>query len=719
MKGDVTSLAQQYYLIMVRVQGMLAQGVRLVKMTKFLFLGCAMLALAGVAAEPASTSAPKKAAKASTKPAMGSFGYDADGIDKATKPGDDFYKFVNGTWADKTAIPNDRSSWGGFSILRDLSDTRTRAIIEQVSATKNAAGSNAQKVGDFYAAFMDEAAIEAKGLTPIQPILSAIGAIKTPTDLAQAFGVANRLGIGMPIGMGVEQDLKDNSVYSGYLGQGGLGLPDRDYYLVDSNPRFVAVRAKYVAHIDAMLKLAGVADSAAKAQRIYDLEKKIAATHWTQAEQREVDKIYNPVAVTELAAKMPGFDWALYLKTVGIGDLKQVIATQPSALTAAAAMVSSEPIDVWKDYLTFRVIKDAAPFLPKAFVAEDFAFNGPVLSGTPQLKDRWKRGVDYVNATMGEAVGQLYVTKYFPPAAKAKADELVRNVTKAMDARISRLEWMAPETKAKARIKLAAFTAKIGYPDKWRDYSALNIVAGDAFGNVTRATEFEYDRQLAKIGKPVDRTEWGMTPQTVNAYANPLMNEIVFPAAILQPPFFDPNADPAINYGGIGAVIGHEISHHFDDQGRKFDPTGKLSEWWTPEDIKRFDSYTARVVAQYGGYEPLSGSKINGKLTLGENMADLAGVNVAYDAYKISLGNKPAPVIDGFTGDQRFFLGFGQIWRNKYREATLQRLLTTDPHSPGNFRPYVVRNLDAWYKAFDVKAGDKLYLAQADRLKIW
>jgi putative endopeptidase len=689
------------------------------KLAKILAASVAAASLIGVAFVPASTSTPKKASQSAGKPALGAFGYDAEGMDKATKPGDDFYKFVNGTWAAKTPIPADRSSWGGFSILRDLSDTRTRAIIEQVSATKNAPGSNAQKVGDFYAAFMDEAAIEAKGLKPLEPTLAAIAAINTPSQLAQAFGAANRLGISTPIGMGVEQDLKDNTVYSGYLGQGGLGLPDRDYYLLDSNARFVAIRPKYIAHIAAMLKLAGIADSEAKAQRIYDLEKKIAATHWTQAEQREVDKIYNPVQVTELAAKMPGFDWPLYLKAVGIGDLKMVVATQPSALTAAAQMVSSEPIDVWKDYLTFHTIKDAAPFLPKAFVAEDFAFNGPILSGTPQLKDRWKRGVDFVNATMGEAVGQLYVTKYFPPAAKAKADELVRNITKAMDARIARLEWMAPETKAKARVKLAAFTAKIGYPEKWRDYSALQIVPGDAFGNVTRAAEFEYNRQLAKIGNPVDRTEWGMTPQTVNAYANPLMNEIVFPAAILQPPFFDPKADPAVNYGGIGAVIGHEISHHFDDQGRKFDPTGKLSEWWTAEDVKRFNSYTARVVAQYGAYEPLEGSKINGNLTLGENMADLAGVNVAYDAYKISLGNKPAPVIDGFTGDQRFFLGFGQIWRNKYRDATLQRLLTTDPHSPGHFRPYVVRNLDAWYEAFAVKPGDKLYLAQADRLKVW
>lgn len=350
---------------------------------------------------------------------------------------------------------------------------------------------------------------------------------------------------------------------------------------------------------------------------------------------------------------------------------------------------------------------------------ESFAFNGQVLSGTPQLKERWKRGVDLINGTLGEAVGEIYVARYFPPEAKAKADELVRNLTRAMDLRLTKIEWMSPATRAKAREKLAAFTPKIGYPDVWRDYSALKIVPGDAFGNVSRAVEFEYQRELAKIGKPVDRNEWQMTPQTVNAYANPLMNEIVFPAAILQAPFFDPNADPAVNYGAIGMVIGHEISHHFDDQGRKFDPQGKLSDWWTEEDVKRFEALTAKVVKQYGEYEPLPGSKVNGELTLGENMADLAGLTIAYDAYKLSLGGKPAPVIDGFTGDQRFFLGFAQVWRNKYRDATLQQLLTVDPHSPGHVRPKVARNLDAWYEAFGIKPGEKYYLPPEQRIRVW
>lgn len=687
-------------------------------MTSKLFSGAAALALAiGLCGGPLAAEDVRNTAKAQ-KAELGSFGFDASGMDRSTKAGDDFYKFANGNWDKTTAIPSDRSSWGGFAILRDRSDTRTRAIIEEVSKEKSAPGSVAQKVGDFYASFMDEAAIESKGADPIRPILSSIAAIRTPSDLSRAFGAANRMGISMPIGMGVELDLKDNTVYAGYVGQGGLGLPDRDYYLEDK-PKFVEVRAKYLTHIANMLKLAGIADADAKAQRIFDLEKKIASTHWTQAESRQIDKLYNPVAATELGAKMPGFDWPLFLTTVGIGNLKTVIVTQPSAVTGAAKLVASEPLETWKEYLTFHTIKDAAPFLSKAFVDENFAFDGPVLTGTPQLKERWKRGVDVINATLGEAVGEIYVARYFPPESKAKADELVKNLTRAMDIRLAKLEWMSPETRVKARQKLAAFTPKIGYPDAWRDYSALQIVAGDAFGNAVRATEFEYNRQLAKIGKPVDRREWQMTPQTVNAYANPLMNEIVFPAAILQAPFFDPNADPAVNYGAIGMVIGHEISHHFDDQGRKFDPQGKLSDWWTPEDVKRFDALTAKVVKQYSEYEPLPGSKVNGELTLGENMADLAGLTIAYDAYKLSLGGKPAPVIDGFTGDQRFFLGFAQVWRAKYRDATLQQLLTTDPHSPGNVRPKVARNLDAWYAAFGIKPGEKYYLSPDQRIRVW
>jgi len=693
-------------------------------MKRIIVAGVSALALSSLAASVAVSAASKKSAPAKSqkvvaKPTFGSFGVDTAGMDKTATPGSDFYRFVNGTWSDKTVIPEDKSSWGGFMILRDLSDQRTRAIIEEVSKGKNKPGSAAQKVGDYFASFMDEAGIEALGITPLKPELDAIAKIDSPASLAAALGRANRMGIDVPIGIGVEQDLKDNSVYSVYLGQGGLGLPDRDYYLVNDNERFVEARGKYKIHIAAMLKLAGYDDVEARAERIYDLEHKIAETHWTQAESRQIDKMYNPLTVAELGTKMPGFDWSTFLTTTELAGQSKLIATQPSALIAAAKLTSEVPLSTWKDYLALRTIKDAAPLLPKAFVDENFAFEGKVLNGTPQIKERWKRGVDMVNGGLGEAVGQIYVARYFPPEAKAKADALVKNLISAMDVRLSKLEWMSPETRVKARAKLAAFTPKIGYPTKWRDYSKLTVKRGDAFGNAVRATEFEYARNLAKIGKPVDRTEWFMTPQTVNAYANPLMNEIVFPAAILQPPFFDPNADPAVNYGGIGAVIGHEISHHFDDQGRKFDKTGNLTDWWTAEDVKRFEALTAALGKQYSAYEPLPGAHVNGELTMGENIADLAGVTVAYDAYQISLGGKPAPLLDGYTGEQRFFLGFGQIWRNKYRDATLQRQLTTDPHTPGHFRPYVVRNVDAWYQAFKTAEGEKFVLAPADRVRIW
>jgi putative endopeptidase len=693
---------------------------------KIVLCGAASAALVASAsfAAPAARPAAKRTASTAgahaghARPQLGSWGVDLAGMDKNVNPGDSFYDYVNGTWDRNTVIPADKSSWGGFGKLRDLSDERTREIIEAAARTKAAPGSNAQKVGDLYASFMNEAAIEAKGLTPLQPYFAKINAIQNPTDLARFFGEANRLGIGTPFSAGVEQDLKDNSLYSVYLGQGGIGLPDRDYYLDESKPKFAEVRAKYVQHIGNMLRLAGLSDPEGRAQRIYDLEKKIAEAHWTRVQRRQFDKLYNPMNAAQMAQSMPGFDFPVFLQAAGLAGQPQVIVANPSALAGAAKLVQSEPIETWRDYLTFRTLSGAAEMLPKAFVDENFAFKGKVLSGTPELKDRWKRGVDLVGDSMGEAVGQLYVSRYFPADAKAKADELVRNLIASMDRHLAALEWMSPETKVKARAKLAAFTPKIGYPDRWRDYSALQIVPGDALGNALRAQAFEYNRQLAKIGKPVDRSEWGMSPQTVNAYANPLMNEVVFPAAILQPPFFDPNADPAVNYGAIGAVIGHEISHHFDDQGRKFDPRGNLKDWWTPQDVKRFEAMTANVVKQYGGYEPLPGSHVNGELTLGENMADLAGLAIAYDAYKMSLHGRPDRVIDGYTGDQRFFLGFGQVWRQKTREAALQQQLTTDPHTPGQLRPNVVRNFDAWYKAFNVRDG-KLYLPPEQRIRIW
>lgn len=668
----------------------------------------------GSAAGVKSTAAPA----AANKPHFGTWGFDTQGLDKAANPGDSFNLYANGAWEKNTEIPADRSSWGGFGVLRDLSDQRTRAIIEEAARSNAAPGSNQHKVGTFFASFMDEAAIEAKGAAPLKPHLAKIAAINSTSDLARAFGEANQMGVGSPFGAQVEQDLRNNTRYAAYVGQGGLGLPDRDYYLDDKNPKFVEARRKYQQHIATMLSLAGISDPQARAQRIYDLERKIAEAHWTRVEQRQIEKLYNPMSRADLAKNIPGFDWKTYLTAAGVSSEPTIIVAHPSALAGAAKLVQSESLQAWRDYLTFRTVAAAAPMLPKAFVDESFAFNGKALAGTPQLKDRWKRGVDLVGGGMGEAVGQLYVAKHFPPEAKAKADELVRNLIKAMDVRLANLDWMAPETKVKARAKLAAFTPKIGYPDTWRDYSSLEIRPGDALGNALRAASFEYKRNLDKLGKPVDRGEWGMYPQTVNAYANPLLNEIVFPAAILQPPFFDPNADDAVNYGGIGAVIGHEITHHFDDQGRKFDQNGNLAEWWTPADASRFKALADNLVAQYAAYEPLPGRKVNGELTLGENIADLAGLTIAYDAYKMSLNGKPAPVIDGYTGDQRFFLGFGQIWRNKYREPLLQQVLTTDPHTPGNFRANVVRNFDPWYSAFNVENG-ALYLKPEQRIKLW
>ena len=676
------------------------------------------VAAVGLAAAAVPLSAAHTGHAPSARPKLGTWGFDSAGMDRAVKPGDNFFGFANGTWARTTEIPADKPVWGGFVELDELSTQRTRAIVEDAAGTDAPAGSVQRKVGDFYASFMDEAAIEAKGVAPLKPHLDRIAAIRSASDVARAFGDLSQMGVRTPIGAEVDQDLKDNRSYAAYVGQGGLGLPDRDYYLDSANSKFVEAKAKYATHIANMLRLAGISEPEARAQRIVALETRIASSHWTRGQRRQVENLYNPMNRAELAAKMPGFDWSAYLAAAGLAGEDRVIVAQPSAIAAAAKLVGSEPLESWKDYLAFRTLATAAGNLPNAFVEESFAFNGKVLSGTPQLRERWKRGSDMVGAGMGEAVGQLYVARSFPPEAKAKADELVGNLIKAMDVRLANLAWIIPETKAKARAKLAAFTPKVGYPDKWRDYSALEIRRDDALGNALRANRFEYARNIAKLGKPIDRGEWGMSPQTVNAYANPLLNEIVFPAAILQPPFFDPKADDAVNYGGIGAVIGHEISHHFDDQGRKFDDKGNMADWWTEKDIAEFKKLTDRMVAQYGAYEALPGARVNGQLTLGENIADLAGLAIAYDAYRMSLNGRPAPVVEGHTGDQRFFLGFGQVWRTKYRDALLQQLLTVDSHSPGTIRPLVVRNFDAWYEAFDVRDG-KLYLPPEQRIRVW
>jgi len=651
-------------------------------------------------------------------PQFGTFGFDVAGMDRTVRPGDDFVGYANGTWIKKTAIPADRSSINGFVTLDDLSRERTRGIIEAAATAGVAGDIDARRVGTYYATFMNEAAIEAKGAAAIQPALNRIAAIATPADVARALGRDQRIGVGGPFGVGVQQDPKNPERYMVGMGQGGLGLPDRDYYLVDT-PKLADTRAKYVAHIAAMFRLAGFADVEARAKAVFALERDIAQAHWTQVENRDPIKTYNLRSPAALAAEAPGFDWALFRDAAGVGREERLDIGQPTAFTAMARLVADRPLAVWKDYLALRILDAEAGVLSKSFVDENFAFYGTVLSDQPENEVRWKRGVEAVNGAMGEAVGKLYVAKYFLPEAKAKIDALVHNLLTSMGASITAANWMSPATKAQALAKLATFDPKLGYPSKWRDYSRLAVVAGDAIGNSDRANAFEYDRNLAKLGGPLDRTEWGMTPMTINAYYNPPKNEIVFPAAIMQPPFFDPAADPAVNYGAIGAVIGHEISHGFDDQGRQYDAKGALRDWWTPADAMSFTNRADRLVKQYGGYEPLPGTRIKGALTLGENIADLSGLRIAFEAYQLSLHGQPAPVIDGLTGNQRFFLGFAQVWRGKTRDAALLSQLTVDPHSPESFRALEVRNFDPWYAAFDVKPGDKLYLKPDDRVRIW
>ncbi|HYO70417.1 MAG TPA: M13 family metallopeptidase [Archangium sp.] len=666
--------------------------------------------------------------KAAAPPAHGSFGVDTAGMNTAVAPGDNFYRFVNGTWLDKAEIPADRSSYGMFTKVAEEASHRTRALIEEAASANAPAGSEVRKLGDLFASFMDEAGIEAKGLAPLQPELERIAAITTRKELSAALGDTLRADVDALntgdvttdrlFGLWVTEDMNEPSRYAAYLLQGGLGLPDRDYYLVD-NARFTEVRQKYQQHIAAMLGLAGIPDAEARAKRIVELEREIARVHWTQVDPQDVAKVNNRWPRSELATHAPGLDWDAYLEAAGLGQQREFIIWQPSALTGISKLVGSEPVQTWKDYLTFHALERASPFLSKAFVDEGFAFNGRVLSGAQQLRERWKRGVDVTSGAMGEAIGKLYVEKYFPPEAKAEADKMVRNIVTAFGQRIDALAWMSPETKARAKEKLGTLQVGIGHPAKWRDYSGLEIVRGDAYGNAERASRFEYRRNLARLGKPVDRSEWFMPPQLVNALNSPQQNSIIFPAAILQPPFFDPNADPAVNYGAVGTVIGHEIVHSFDDVGAQFDARGKLANWWTKEDAEKFKAAGQALVAQYNAYRPLPDLAVNGELTLGENIADIAGVAIALDGYRLSLGGKPAPVLEGFSGEQRFFLGFGQMWRNKYREPYLRRILMTDGHSPGEYRVSTVRNIDAWYQAFGATPGQTLYLTPEQRVRIW
>lgn len=662
------------------------------------------------------------------KAQVGEFGFDVSGMDTSVAPGDDFFRYSVGKWVDRTEIPADRANITSFAVIAERAAARTRAIIEDTAKTEAPAGSEARKIGDYFASFMDEAAIEALGAAPLKPELDEIAAIRTRKDLSRVIGAAIRADTDAlnatnyytdrPFGLWVAEDLDDTTKYRAYLMQGGLGMPDREFYL-GQTPRFVELRAKYQAHVAAMLKLAGYPDPEGAARRVMALEMAIAKTHATVDETSDVTKSNTVWTRAELAAKAPGLDWEAFLAGAGLSGEPRFGAWQAGAIAGMSKLVGSQPIGTWRDYLAFHVIERGAPQLSKAFVDEHFAFNGTALSGTPQQRERWKRGVDATSGAMGEAIGKLYVERHFSPQAKAQVQEMAANVVKAFDARIDKLDWMTPQTKARAKKKLSNFRVYVGYPDKWRDYSGLEVVRGDAYGNWRRAGLFEYRRNVAKLGRPVDRAEWFMSPQTVNALFAPSQNSIIFPAAILEPTFFDPNADAAVNYGAIGGVIGHEVSHGFDDLGAQFDENGNLKNWWAPADLARFKAETKKLADQYSAYEPLPGLHFNGQQVLGENIADVAGLAAAYDAYHLSLKGQPAPVIGGFTGDQRFYFGWAQNYRSKFREAALRRQVVTGVHSPGPWRALTVRNQDPWYPAFEVKDGQKLYLAPADRVKIW
>jgi len=648
-------------------------------------------------------------AQDTARPQIGRYGFDEGGMDKAAAPGDDFDEYANGGWLKATAIPADKASFGAFDTLADLSRERTHGILE-------AEGARGSKIGTAYVAYLDTAAIEAKGLAPAKPWLDKVKEV-TRVSYPSLLAEADRNGVSVPFNVGVSTDAKQPDVYAVSMRQGGLGLPDRDYYL-SADPKLVEARTAYQAHIAKMFALAGEPDAEARAEAVVDFETEIAKVHWTRIQSRDADKTYNKMPVAQLAQAAPGFDFARFLAEEKLTQ-PTVIVGQPSAIAGMARLVGATPVAVLRDQLLIRSLDGYADVLPLAFDREQFAFYGTTLNGTPEQQLRWKRAVDFTQGALTDEVGKLYVARYFPPATKAAADALVRNVLAAMTARVEKLDWMTPATKRQAVAKLAAFTPRIGYPDKWRDYAALTVRSGDAFGNSLRAAQWSHDYQVGKLGKPVYRWEWGMTPMTVNAQANPTLVAITFPAAILQPPFFDPKADPAVNYGGIGAVIGHEISHHFDDQGSKFNVKGALAEWWTPADVAAFKRRTDALVAQYDAYEPLPGFHVKGGLTLGENTADLAGLSAAYDAYHASLKGRAAPVIDGTTGDQRFYLGWAQVWRRNYREASLRQRLLTDPHSPSKQRVWVVRNLDPWYAAYKPDAGQKMVLSPEQRVRIW
>lgn len=666
---------------------------------------------------------------AQTAPKFGKWGVDLTSLDSSVKPGDNFFLHVNGGWLKSAQIPADRSSTGSFQDLQILSEERLKTIVADLEKTPDQRLTpEERKLRDLYDAFVNIDAIETRGLAPVKADLDYLENLKTLDDVAHAMGSIRLSTVSIyNIGIGVDDKHPDN--YSVNLGQGGLGMPDRDYYL-SSDPQIVKTREAYRKYLADMMTLAGLSDAAARADRVLAVETEIAKVSWNRADRRDEDKIYNPMPASALKTLAPDFEWNAFLSEGHIpltrpdGSERYVIVAEKTAFGPLATIFKNTPVSTWSDYLVVHYLHTFSPYLPKRFDDLDFSFYGTVLTGRTQQLDRKTRAMHLLDQDIGEAMGKLYVARYFPPEAKAKADLLVSNLRKAYEADIKTLDWMSPATRDKALEKLHQFTPKIGYPVKWRDYSALKVVPDNSVANAQQVTLFEWNRDVTRINQPVDKTEWGMTPSTINAYYNPSFNEIVFPAAILQPPFFDPNADDAVNYGAIGAVIGHEISHGFDDQGSKYDGKGVFQDWWTKEDRANFDARTQALVKQYDGYYPLPESDpklhVIGANTLGENIADNAGLAIALKAYHLSLNGKPAPVIDGYSGDQRLYLSFGQVWRTKMRESAIRTQTMSNEHTVAEFRVIgPTRNQDAWYDAFGVKDGDKYYLAPADRVHLW
>lgn len=646
-------------------------------------------------------------------PRFGTWGFDLSGRKESVKPGDDFYAFANGSFIDRTTIPADRVRYGNFDVLSILSENRVRGILEEAMKSPNE--SNA-KIGAFYAAYMDEKRVENLGVQPIAADLAMIKSASTRDELVALMAAPGRLH-GSLFGAGISADAKNPTSYAVYVSSGGLSLPDKDYYL---KPSFAAIKTKYEAYVTTLLTLIEWPEPAKSANDIVAFETRLAEASWERAERRDRDKTYNSMTPSELVEYAPGFDFTKLLKARDLSQVGHLIVTDNTAFPKKAAIFAETALETLKAWAAFGLADASAPFLTRAFVDASFEFNNKTLSGQPEPLARWKRGVAVTNDALGEAVGRVYVGRYFPEESKRQMLDLVNNVRAVLAKRIDKLDWMGAATKSAAQEKLAKLTVKIGYPEQFRDYSALEVKAEDLYGNILRAGLFGWKRELDRLDQPVDRKEWSMSPQKVNAYYNPTMNEIVFPAAILQPPFFDPQADAAVNYGGIGGVIGHEISHGFDDQGRKSDGDGVLKDWWTAEDGKQFDQRAERLGAQYETIEVMSGEPINGKLTMGENIGDMGGLNLALDAYRASLKGQPSAVLDGTTGDQRVFFGWAQVWSQKIRDEALKKQIHTDPHSPAVARVNgVIRNMDAWYEAFDVKPGDKLYVKPEDRVKIW